>query len=442
MQIKEFLNCVCEQIKYKPICHQISEEMENHLKESKERFMAQGLNEREAEEQAILQMGNAEEIGKNLNQIHRPKLDWKLLMITAVLLFFGALVSFTRSQVLDLGGSIERYGFGLLMGSALAVGIYFIDYQKILKKPEILYGASILLMILVRIFGTSVNGAKTYFLIFGINIFVPSLVVLIDVLAFIGFLQKIDWEKNFKITFAETKEIRVNLDVLKIVILSGISLFLLLLIPATPLMIILGMIYLIMATVKLLEVKKNRKKQIVILWGVPILFGVLFIIFELPMIGDRLLLSFVPEREPTLGGWVGVNQKMILNSANLFGEADDMSNALTMFDEGTNFAFISILAHYGWIPTLIMVIAIVIFSIKLMINAVKIKDMYGKLTIVGISSLFILQSIFNLLMNLNLGFKSNINIPFISYGNMDLIINLVCLALVLAVYRKKDIRVC
>lgn len=440
MQIKEFLNCVCEQIKYKPICHQISEEMENHLKESKERFMTQGLTEQEAEEQAIKQMGNAEEIGKNLNQIHRPKLDWKLLLITAVLLGFGLLVSFTRSTVLDLGNSIYRYGLGLLLGSVLAIGIYFVDYRKIFKKPEILYGVAILFSILVRIFGVSINGAKTYFLIFGINIFVPSLVVLVDILAFIGFLQKMDFEKNFKITFAQTKEICINLDLLKIVILSGISLFLLLLIPATPLMFILGMIYLIIATVKLLEVKKIAKKYITILWGVPILLGLLFIILIIPMIFERFANSIVPEREPNAGGWIGMNQKTILESANLFGEADDMSNSLDMFDEGTNFAFISILAHYGWIPTLVMVSTIVIFSVKLLMNAVKIKDMDGKLLIVGISSLFILQSIFNLLMNLNLGIKSNINIPFISYGNMDLIINLAYLALCLAVYRRKDIQ--
>lgn len=440
MQIKEFLNSVCEQIQYKGVHTQISEEMENHLTEAKETYMLTGMSEEQAEEKATQQMGNAEEIGRKLNKIHRPKLDWKLLLITVVLLGFGALVTFTRSTVLDFGNSICRYGLGLLLGSILAVGIYFIDYRKIFKKPEILYGVATLFMILVLNFGwTVVNGNRAYFSIFGYLIFAPAVVVPIYMLAFIGFLQKINWDKNFKISFAETKEICINFDVLKIVFLSGISLFSLILVPATPLMIILGMIYLIIATVKLLEVKKNRKKYIAILWGVPIIFGILFISFVLPMTWERLIVSFVPEQDPKGGGWIGINQKIILKSANLFGEADDMSNALTMFDEGTNFAFISILAHYGWIPSLAMVTAIVMFSIKLMMNAIKIKDMYGKLLIVGVAGLFIFQSIFNLLMNLNLGIKSNINIPFISYGNMDLIVNLVCLSLALSVYRRKDI---
>ena len=69
MQIKEFLNTVCEQIKYKPIRNSISEELENHIEESKENYIRDGLEEKEAEEKAIVQMGNAEEIGKKLNKI-------------------------------------------------------------------------------------------------------------------------------------------------------------------------------------------------------------------------------------------------------------------------------------------------------------------------------------------------------------------------------------
>ena len=52
MQIKEFLNTVCEQIKYKPIRNSISEELENHIEESKENYIEEGMQEEEAEEKA------------------------------------------------------------------------------------------------------------------------------------------------------------------------------------------------------------------------------------------------------------------------------------------------------------------------------------------------------------------------------------------------------
>ena len=134
-----------------------------------------------------------------------------------------------------------------------------------------------------------------------------------------------------------------------------------------------------------------------------------------------------------------MNRKLIINSAKVFGEAEDTGNALDLFDEGDNFAFISLLAHYGWGLSIALVISVIAFSGKLIFDSIKMKDEYGKLLILGISLMFILESLFNILMNLNLWIEANFNIPFISYGGSSMIINLMCLSLVLSVYRRKDI---
>ena len=105
LQIKEFLDSVCEQIKYKPIRKNISEELQNHIEESKENYIKEGLEEQVAEEKAIKQMGEAQEIGKKLNKIHRPKLDWKLLLILMILLCFSGLVVLIKSR-----NDIELFG--------------------------------------------------------------------------------------------------------------------------------------------------------------------------------------------------------------------------------------------------------------------------------------------------------------------------------------------
>ena len=144
LQIKEFLNIVCEQIKYKPIRNSISEELKKHIEESKENYIKEGVDEKEAEEKAITQMGDAEEIGKSLNKIHKPKLDWKLLIILIVLLGFGFLVAFTRashivSDEYDTANVIERYLCALIVGSIFSIFIYFVDYTKIMKYSNIFY---------------------------------------------------------------------------------------------------------------------------------------------------------------------------------------------------------------------------------------------------------------------------------------------------------------
>ena len=216
------------------------------------------------------------------------------------------------------------------------------------------------------------------------------------------------------------------------------------LIPSLVTAFIVCLTYLILATRKLLQINKNIKRNIGLLWGVPVvLIFISVIIMVNSPLGlfrlNRITASFNPESDPNGAGWIGTNQNLIINSAQLIGESENMGNALNIFDEGTNYALISMLAHYGWITSGLMILIVALLSIKLIINAIKVKDIYGKNIIIGIATMFILQSICNILMNLNLGIQANFNIPFISYGGANLIANMVCISLVFSVYRSKNI---
>ena len=178
------------------------------------------------------------------------------------------------------------------------------------------------------------------------------------------------------------------------------------------------------------------------LWGIPTILGLILllcVIIERPYIVDRFVAVYNPESQVDGYGWITLNRKLIINSAQIIGETDDTSNALDQIDEDVNYAFISILAHYGWGVSIGIVIVVLALSIELIINSIKIKESNGKLLIIGMSSMFILQSIFNILMNLNLIIDANFNLPFVSYGRLNLIVNMMCLTLVLTIYRRKDI---
>lgn len=443
MQIKEFLNTVCEQIKYKPIRNSISEELENHIEESKENYIQDGLKEKEAEEKAITQMGDAKEIGEKLNKIHKPKLDWKLLIILIVLLGFGFLVAFTRTCNIVTDGYnsmnfFERYIISLIVGSILGICVYFIDYTKIMKYSNIFYIIATLFIVYSFLFGIDINGLPYIYISPSITLSPVVIAMPLYIIAFVGFLNS---EKQYKKNVTIFNK-NINLKLAKIITLSIISIFIFVRIPSIVSAFILGLIYLIIGTVKLVQTKTNRKRNLLILWGIPIILGTILslsVIIETPYIADRFVAVYNPESQADCYGWIPLNRKIIINSAQTFGEADDTSNALEIFDEGTNYAFISILAHYGWVVGVVIVIAVLALSIELIINSIKIKEINGKLLIIGMSSMFILQSIFNILMNLNLIIDANFNLPFVSYGRLNLIVNMMCLALVLSIYRRKDI---
>ena len=441
MQIKEYLKSICEQIKYKPIREEISNEIEAHIIDLKQEYINDGIKEEDAEQKAINQMGNAEEIGKKLNQIHRPRVDFKLIFITIILLGFGFLVSFIRTSQLVTNGneanSMTKYIFFLIIGVVLSVPIYFIDYRKILKYSNILYGIASGIILWTLLFGVNVNVIPHIYISPTINSISPyTIAVPLYIISFVGFINNLKQESEIKIL----QKYNINIKLVKVIVLSLISLYLLFLIPSITSVFILT--YLIIGTVKIIKSKENKTKNILMLWGIPIIIGFIlgiYLLVGVPYIADRFEVTFNPESDASGMGWLGVNRKIIINSAQLYGEADDMSTAIDLFDEGTGFAFISILAHYGWIVAILVTVSILLLSIKLIINAIKIKENCGKSLIIGISSMFILQSIFNILMNLNLWIESNYNLPFVSYGGVNLIINLMCLSLILSVYRKKDL---
>ena len=189
MQIKEYIDNVCNQIRYKPIRNEIAEELTNHLEECKENYIQDGMKETEAELNAVKQMGNAEKVGQQLNKIHRPKLDVKLLLIIGIVLFFSILVALTRANslncdIIELNGmsnyeteqtQMSKYFIGLLLGVGSSILIYFFDYRKLNKISNYLYiGATLSLVLLSSV----------------------TLALPLYVLSFVSFLQETDGESK------------------------------------------------------------------------------------------------------------------------------------------------------------------------------------------------------------------------------------------------------
>ena len=246
------------------------------------------------------------------------------------------------------------------------------------------------------------------------------------------------------IGFIENSNNKSKINFIKIITLAILSIILLLDNPSNAFVGILTLVYLIISTIKLMQL--GKKKLIVLLWGILIIFAMLFIIFciifpsGIRLDINRIIISYNPEIDSNGLGWKGMEQKAIIHSANFFGKIDYGNTSIEIFNQQAyNYTLIALLANYGWILSIAMVVVILVFHIKLVMDSSKIKDNYGKLLMLGISCLFILRSIFCILMNLNLGIKANFSIPFVSYEQNSFIIDMISLAIIFSIYRKKDI---
>lgn len=441
MDIKAYLNNLCKEIKYEPAKKAISKELEIHMKEIKEDYINEGIDETTAEEKVVHQMGNAEEIGKSLNKIHRPQLDWKLLILIAILMGFSLLIAILKGPTMNdtYIGSTVIY---MLIGIAISIGIYFFDYRKLKKHSFLIYLFATILMIMPVIgIGGYMRGVP--YINIGVFAFYPgTFTVTLYTIAFIGFI--VDYNRDNAIKFRiQNEKFSINKDFIKIVGLTLLSLIIMQSISTWTNTIILSFVYLAITTIKIITNRENRIKNLLILYGT---IGLLAIILMSclnisPFESTRLLASFNPEVDPNGAGYIGMLQKEILQNLKLIGEAETeiISSDKYIITKDSNYTFIYLLGKTGIIPAVILFLAIILTSIKLIVNAKNIKEQYGKFLIVGLSTLYIFQSLASVLMNINMGIQANINIPFVAYGGFYFMVSIFSMAIIFSVYRRKDI---
>ena len=104
-KIQEYSKSVCDQIRWKKAHSVISEEIENHLVDQRDAYIADGLDEINATNNAIVQMGDPITIGTQLDRTHRPKPQWGMILLTAAILFIGL---FIRMFIICYYSAIDR----------------------------------------------------------------------------------------------------------------------------------------------------------------------------------------------------------------------------------------------------------------------------------------------------------------------------------------------
>ncbi len=445
MDAKSFLNIVCERIKYKPVRAGISEELEQHINDIKEDYIDKGMEEKQAEEKAVLQMGDAEEIGKNLNKIHKPRLDWKLIILIVILTSFSFVVAIIkRNSNVGIPVSIGNAIVYLLLGVIISIGIYFFDYRKLKKHSGLIYLIATIIMLLSVLPGISfiINGTM-YATIFNVSFPVATVALPLYLISFIGFIMSDREDDIVKIQFA-SKELKINKKSIRIMILSIISLLLMIFNISTANMLVLATAYIIISTVKIVKDKEERTIKLVFIYcGVLIIttLSILFMFLQQSYRWERIKGFINPEADPDGSGYVQMLQRETVQKAKVFGEAENMSIPIdeSILNTESNYTFIYLIGKCGVVVAGIVAVTVVLASIRLILNAKNIREQYGKYLVIGLSSLFILESFATIFMNVSLGIQLDVNLPFVTYGGVYFILNIVNIAIILSVYRRKDI---
>ncbi|MEB9906519.1 FtsW/RodA/SpoVE family cell cycle protein [Bacillus anthracis] len=403
---ERFLKEVTNHIKSKEAKDLVATELDFHLKQTKDMWIGKGLSEEVAEDKAVEQMGSPIKLGQELNKLHKPKVDWFLigLLVAAMGLGFLPVITFGHADLF-----MNKVIF-VILGVATAIGMMLLDYRKLERLGWLFYTIGILILLMIKYFPTAFLIGEPLIKIGFITI---------DCLMTIPFFF-LAWASFFN---------NSKLKFIHLLMLYVFSLYLFS--TMVPTFIYITMVFVMLWWSKL------GKKTAWLITILPILPFVIRDLFSWSAVKEYRMARILGFLNPAHDQWY-LRLKEAMSSAGWFGT---YGNIKSIPATHTDFVFASLTYYYGYVLTLILVVILSLFAVRIMNIAYKINDGYGKLLLVGGVTLFVFHFIYNIGMILGLLPRASISLPFISYGLIPTLFHAFIMGIVLSVYRRKDISV-
>lgn len=140
MSKKRYMELLLEQIRNKRAKELVAREINSHIEDQEEAYLSQGLSAYDAERRAVLDMGDPVETGVSLDAIHRPKMSWRMVILTTIISALGILMlgimckgtsNFTTTALL------KKQVIYLIIGFGIMLFICKIDYSRIFQETVI-----------------------------------------------------------------------------------------------------------------------------------------------------------------------------------------------------------------------------------------------------------------------------------------------------------------
>lgn len=353
-------------------------------------------------------------------------LDGSLLVVTLLLSCFGLAAIYSLSLGGDHGALFLRQLAAFLVGVAALLVLAGTNYRRIRSYAPLLVGLAVALLVGVLLFGTRVGGTKGWYIVFGQSFQPVEFAKVIFALALARY-------------FADHHDDP----------------------PGRRLWSSLGLLTLFVVPV-LLQPDIGSALLFVVIWsgivavaGLPrgLLLRLLVVLllvatiswFALPATQQSRVLNFLnPARDP-LGAGYNVRQSIVaIGSGQLFGRGlglGPQSQLNFLPTAETDFIFAVISEELGLLGTALLLGFFAFFLLRLVSHLTRELDRFGRYLTAGILTLFAVQVLENIGMNLGLAPVIGVPLPFVSYGGSALLASLAAVGLVESIIsRSRQIR--
>lgn len=341
--------------------------------------------------------------------------DYKFSLIILV-------VAISILGVLAVGSAKPAYQskqiLGLGIGLVVMVIISLIDYVWILNFYWLIYLFSIVILAVVLVFGTEVNGA-TRWIDLGFTTFQPSeLAKILLILFFAKFIMEHEEDISDKFT------------IIKYAILAVIPLVLIVSEPNLSTTICTAAVICILIYIGGLSYKFIGT-VLVVLVPVAIIFLSIVVQPNQPLLKDyqqkRILAFLEPEKYASDEAYQQKNSVMAIGSGQLTGKGlnnnttTSVKNGNFISEPQTDFIFAIVGEELGFIGSCIVIALLLLIVIQCILIGTRSQDLAGKIICCGVGSLIGVQSFINIGVATQLLPNTGVPLPFVSYGLTSLV---------------------
>ncbi len=426
--IRAYLTAVEDQIRWKRARSAVSRELEQHLTDQRDAFLAEGRAETEAERLAVEEMGDPVAVGTELDRLHRPKSQWGLLAVTLTMALVGAVLRVVLTacgaQWFD-NVDPELAGLSVVLGGACLLGAYFFDYSRLLYHAKSVYIGALILSLLSLWLSPMRN--NTFYYVRYVVLLYPT-VYAVWLYACRG--------KGWKGVFLA---ILGGIPLAVIPLMAPYMLGIFLLLP-------IGFI-LLLAAVRMdwFGVSKGRATALVA--GVAGAGAALAAArVTLTDYGKaRMLTALHPELDPLGTGYQGMAVRRVLTASQWLGEGHGdsvyvrpgYSFEMSVPEWNHDFFLTTIIYKLGWLPFLLLMLALAGLLLWLLRRCLRQRSQAGRLIALSVVAVLAMQMVLSVMLNMGYVLFSA-SLPLV-VGNLHSVVDMALIGLALSVFRSDSI---
>lgn len=346
------------------------------------------------------------------------QLDWILIGAAVALTFMGTLLvwSATRPRMLALGadpqGYLKKHLLTLLIALAIGWAASKLNYPLLRAYAPIVYGLSIIGLLLVLLIGSEVNGIRAWIALPGGFTLQPAEFTKIAVIVMISFLLA---ELRDPARGPSVKE------VLQVFAIAALPLGLIMLQPDLGTALVISVTMLGVLAIG----GASRAWFAAILTGVVLVVGVAL---SVPGVlkdyqRDRLTVFVNPDVDPAGAGY-NLNQvRIAIGSGGWTGTGlfnGPQTNGRFVPEQQTDFIFSVAGEELGFLGAGLIVVLLGTIVWRALRIASRTSDPFGRLAAAGIASWIGFQAFENIGMSLGIMPMTGVPLPFVSYGGSSM----------------------